>query len=166
MKQDHPPVQTRFLLDVGPTVAELTREGFALARELFLHRCPSRHFHFSRLRVAPGTTELRGDLQLTDITITDLQTITGTVSGVDAEGHDAPLDGASLSAESSNTAICSASFTGTTLTISADGSDLGLAQVALTATLADGSVVSDIVNVTVTASAAAGIKVAFGPPTP
>jgi hypothetical protein len=123
------------------------------------------HFHFSRIAISGGIS-FEGDITLQDVTITDLQTISGQLFGVDAEGHDTTLDGVTVTAESNNTAVCSASVADGRLSIAADGSDLGLAQVTLTGTFPDGSSAQDVVNVTVIASAATGFRVAFDPPTP
>ncbi len=155
-----------FVFDIGPTLDAVAREAIKAAERVFGCHCPTSHFHFSEIVINPGRTTLKGDLLLTNVTLTDLQSVAGTISGVDAEGHPTSLDGVIIAAESNNTAVCSASIDGDRLAINADGSDLGTAQVLLTATFPDGSTLQDTVNVTVIASAATGLNVSFDAPTP
>jgi CheY-like chemotaxis protein len=116
---------------------DLSNRAAEILGALLSPPCATRHVHFSWLTISPGSTVFEGDFIVTDVTITDLQSISGVLFGTDAEGHETTLEGATVTATSNNTAVCSASVEGDRLRIAADGTDLGLAQVTLDAVFED-----------------------------
>lgn len=152
-------------IDVG---AELTREGFALARELFgFPRKP--RIRFSTLEDGNGIVILKGEFALSELTMKANESRTATIKGVDVEGNVLEdLSGVTLDVTNTDTSIASGALEGNRITFSSPdtGGVLGTSQVIIRGTLPNGSERLEIVNVTVVPGDLEGFRLDFDAPAP